>query len=497
MVRPMSDAARILVVDDEESICFAFKRYFERAGHEVAVAAAAKSGVELYRSFRPDVTFLDIRLPDRDGLEVLAELRRLDPEARVIIITAYGTLETAARAAGGQAFDYLVKPLDLDRAAALVGQALAARDAARRAGQRSATPLHRGWGLDAEASPEAEEGARVIGSSAAMQEVYRQIGRVAQSDSAVLIRGQTGTGKEVIARAIHAHSRRRDGPFVAVNCGALPENLVESELFGYVQGAFSGAQADKRGRFEMADGGTLFLDEVGELPLHAQVKLLRFLDCQIVERLGSVEAVQVNARILAATNRDLDGAVEAGQFRRDLFYRLAVVRIEVPTLARRGGDIAELARHFLAALTRPAGPPALSAEAMELLERYSWPGNVRELRNAMEHAVTLSGGAVILPAHLPEAVRSGRAAPAERSPIPLRGDWSLDAARSDAERLLEQYLSLLGAEDGRLYAAAIEPLERAMVRRALEQAGGNQSAAAKILGLHRNTLRKKIAELGM
>jgi len=458
---------RLLVIDDEESICFAFRRYFERRGCAVEVAASGKEGVERFKAARPGVVFLDVRLPDADGLDVLDVLRRIDPDARVIVITAYGSLETVTRAMRGKAFDFLVKPLDLDRAAELVGEATAP------AGGRPAGPTPPG--------PGEEGGARLVGSSPAMQEVYKRIGRVAQTGAAVLIRGETGTGKELVARAIHEHSGRRDGPFVAVNCGALPENLVESELFGYVRGAFSGADGDKPGRFEAADGGTLFLDEVAELPPAAQVKLLRFLDSQTVERLGSVRPVHVNVRILAATNRDVRKAIEAGLFREDLFYRLAVVQVTLPRLAQRDQDIGELAEHFLAERRRHGeGAVHLSDEALAVLGRHDWPGNVRELRNAVEHAAIVCGADVILPSHLPEAVARPGPAPPERA----------DAAA-------QAYVNALDLGQDAWQEKAVGPLERALIRRAMARAGGNQSAAAELLGVHRNTLRAKLRQLGL
>jgi two-component system nitrogen regulation response regulator GlnG len=314
-----------------------------------------------------------------------------------------------------------------------------------------------------------------------MQEVYKQIGRVSQCDAAVLIQGCTGTGKELVARAIHDYSARRNQPFVAVNCGALPEHLVESELFGYQRGAFTGAAADKPGRFESASGGTLLLDEVGDLPLAAQVKLLRFLDSQTIERLGSVQSIKLDVRILAATNRDLHEAIAAGRFRSDLYYRLAVIQIQLPSLSQRREDILPLARHFLCAFAGAGRVPAISDAAAALLEQYPWPGNVRELRNAIEHAAVVCGDSLVLPAHLPQVVQA----------------YAPHRPQGSAQALIEQYLSLLNAEDGAIHPTAVAALEKAMISRALEQCGGSQSAAAAKLGLHRNTLRIKIRELGL
>jgi len=462
----MTLSADILIIDDEEAICFAFKRYFESRGARVEVASSAADGLARYRDKQPDVTFLDVRLPDRNGLEVLDELRRDDPDACIVVMTAYGSLKTVTRAVNGKAFDYLVKPLDLKRAGELVEQAVASRRAPQRA-----------------AAGEARASGDIVCASAAMQEVFKRVIQVAQVDSAILISGQTGTGKEVVARAVHDHSRRKAGPFVAVNCGALPENLVESELFGYVRGAFSGADSDKPGRFESADGGTLFLDEVGELSLAAQVKLLRFLDSQMVERLGSLRGRQVDVRIVAATNRDLTRALEEGVFRRDLYYRLAVVEIALPPLRERVDDILPLAQHFLACMEDSRSTArTISAQAAERLQRYPWPGNVRELRNAVEHAAAVCAGTTILPAHLPHAVQNG---------LPAA------TAANDAQDLLDRYIQTIQAPGGQLYRSAVEPLEKALIRHALQETGGNQSAAAEKLGLHRNTLRTKIREFGL
>ena len=324
----------------------------------------------------------------------------------------------------------------------------------------------------------------LVGSSRVMQEVYKRIGLLAQSEAGVLILGETGTGKELVARAIHEHSARRGKPFVAVNCGAIPETLMESELFGHVRGAFTGASVDRAGRFEAADGGTLLLDEVGELPAPAQVKLLRVLDSQVVERVGSTESIRLDVRILAATNRDLRGAVAAGTFREDLYYRLAIMQIDVPTLRDRREDIVPLAQHFLA--QRVGGDVSLEIDpaAAQLLERYGWPGNVRQLRNAMHHAAVVCGGGPILPEHLPEEVRRN-------------GAPSATAETSDADRHLAAFLDALPAQPGEQYDTAVGKLERELISRALHDSNGNQSQAAEGLGLHRNTLRKKIRQLGL
>ncbi|MDP6634611.1 MAG: sigma-54 dependent transcriptional regulator [Phycisphaerae bacterium] len=461
-----SDKKSILVIDDEESICTAFSKFFGRRGWDVRVAASGADGMDAYRRQRPDVAFLDVRLPDSNGLDVLDELRSLDPDACIVMITAYGGMKTVMRSIEGKAFDYLTKPLDLDYAEELALRALQPRDAVDKSGAAL-------W------PPKGSEGP-IIGSSSAMQGVYKRIAKIAQLDSAVLILGPTGTGKELIARAIHEHGARRSGPFIPVNCGSLPEHLVESELFGHVRGAFTGAESDRTGRFEAADGGTLFLDEVGELPSAAQVKLLRVLDSQIIERVGSVKPIGLDVRILAATNRNLTEDVRTGRFRSDLYYRLAVMHVELPPLTDRREDIVPLAKHFLALLTgAEKAPAALDPLVERALQEHTWPGNVRELKNAVEHAAAVAPGERISPEDLPASVRQ----------------TSLQADDGHAvERIARDLLAAL-PHGGGLYRRAIEPVERAVICEALKRCGGNQSEAADLLGLHRNTLRKKLREL--
>ncbi len=453
---------QLIVIDDEDSICLAFKRFFERRGWQVQTCATGQAGMDACLNSEPDLVFLDVRLPDIDGLQVLDQLMAKKPQLQVVVISAYGSLETVTQAVKGKAFDYLAKPIDLDRAVELAERAV---EQAR----------------EEEDGPAAEKpsGSRIIGTSHIMQEVYKRIGLVAQTDSSVLIMGETGTGKELVARAIHEHSARQGEPFVAVNCGALPENLIESELFGYEKGAFTGADQPRAGRFEAANGGTLFLDEVGELPLPMQVKLLRVLDDQIVERLGSQKPIPLNVRILAATNRQLVDEVSDGRFRSDLFYRLNVIHIALPPVHDRREDIPQLARHFLALLSQ-GKTPAISRQAMGILRSHPWPGNVRELRNAMEHAIVVAGGARILPEHLPASVR----------------DQSGVAAKDKSgDDLIRRYVRELGDAQEDLYKMAIEPLERILLETALSRCGGNQSVAAGILGIHRNTMRNKIRAL--
>ncbi len=463
---PESDTRepRLLVIDDEDSICLAFRRFFERRGWTVNVCSSGGDGRAAFERESPDVTFLDIRLPDADGLEVLRELHERRPGAAVIMITAFGGLETVVGSLQADAYDYLPKPIDLDEALKLAERALE---------QRRSAP-----GAPA---PPAASGEQLVGASPAMQAVYKRIAVLARDECSVLLLGETGTGKEMVARAIHAHSRRSDGPFVAVNCGGLPETLVESELFGHVRGSFTGADADRTGRFEAAEGGTLFLDEVGELPESTQVKLLRVLDSRQIERVGSTHPRQLDVRIVAATNRDLFAAVRNGRFRADLYYRLAVVQVELPPLRERRTDILPLAEHFIAAAGRGTGAGRIDPDAAEALRDYDWPGNVRELRNAVQHALAVSPGGPVRLEDLPD-------------PLRRPGDGAEDGA-SDAPA--QRYVRQVPDAAGSLWSAGIEPVERELIRRAMRECDGNRSEAAELLGIHRNTLRKKLRELGL
>ncbi|MFA4943860.1 MAG: sigma-54 dependent transcriptional regulator [Lentisphaeria bacterium] len=457
----------LLIIDDEEAIRYAFCRHFAARGHRVAAAATLAAGLAALQRQPPDLLFLDLCLPDGNGLDLLARLRTERPALPVVAITAYGSLDTVVKALEGKAFDYLPKPFDLALADALVRKAEAALAAA------------------AEPGPEAgavRDRCGFVGRSPAIQEVFKQLVRAAATDASLLLLGETGTGKELAARTLHQLSPRRAGPFVAVNCGALPETLVESELFGHAKGAFTGATADRPGRFEQASGGTLFLDEIADLPLPAQVKLLRVLDTRQVEPLGGTAARDVDLRIVAATNRDLQRDVAAGCFRADLYYRLCVVQIRLPPLRERRDDLPLLASHFLDRFT--AGRCTLAPATLDRLRAAEWPGNVRELRNALEHACLAAGGAgPLLPDHLPPSLRGAAGGTAAAAP-PAAGP-----------ELLRQWLEALAAAadaPGRLYARALGLLEQELFRLALERTGGNRSAAADLLGLHRNTLARKL-----
>ncbi|MFP4054792.1 MAG: sigma-54-dependent transcriptional regulator [Phycisphaerae bacterium] len=456
----------LLIIDDEESICLAFRRFFDRREWNVRIASTAAEGRTSFRQSRPSAVFLDVRLPDGDGLELLRELMEIDPSVPVIMITAYGGLDTVMRSMEGRAFDYLPKPIDLARA------------------EQMAERAWETWGQPSAATPRAEPRSEetIIGSSPAMQSVFKRVAVLSRSDCNVLLLGQTGTGKELIARAIHRHSNRAGKPFVAVNCGAIPENLVESQLFGHVRGAFTGAERDQVGKFEAADGGTLFLDEIGELPPAAQVKLLRVLDSQTVERVGSTESRRLDVRVLAATNRDLPADAEQGRFRADLYYRLAVVQVELPPLAERREDILPLAERFLVDAGHGPGVPQFTIPAARALRAYAWPGNVRELKNAMLHVQAVSPGGAVRREDLPESVR--------------RADGESSAECAYPHGAVE-YLTRLTLQPGSAHAQALEPVEREVIRLALARCEGNRSEAAEFLGLHRNTLRNRMRQLGL
>jgi two-component system nitrogen regulation response regulator GlnG len=468
----------LLVVDDEPSILLAFRRAFQGAdGLEVLTAPTAAEGLELARQRRPDVAVLDINLPDLPGLEVLRRLREVDARSPVIFITGHSTTDTAIEAMKLGAYEYLLKPLELPQLRAVVNKAVA---------------ISRAMSVPAVLAPDAavdERADAIVGRCAAMQEVYKAVGRVAAQGVTVLITGETGTGKELVARAVYQHSRRAAGPFLAINCAAIPETLLESELFGHEKGAFTGADRRRIGKFEQCHGGTLFLDEVADMTAPTQAKLLRLLQEQRFERLGGNETVQTDVRVLAATNRDLGAEVAAGRFRRDLFYRLGVFTIHLPPLRERGDDLTLLVQHYLRRYGRELGKEvkAVAPEAMELLRRHPWPGNVRELQSVLKQALLLATGPVLLPDFLPPALHPH---PAE-APVVLP-----DGAPADPG--LEQFLDeriRAGSED--LYAEALRRLERSLLTHVLRHTGGNQLQAARILGITRGSLRAKLRDLGI
>ena len=449
----MADPFRILVVDDEPAQRELVAGFLRKHGFDVVEAGGGREAVARFKQEAFDLVLTDQRMPDLSGLEVLEAVRSTSPETAVVIITAYGTIETAVSAVKAGAADYLTKPLNLDD---LLHRVHRVRERQRLVAENRELR---------EALAERYRVEGIIGDSGRMQEVLSLVRRVAPSDATVLIRGESGTGKELIARALHYASPRAAGPLVKVNCAALAESLLEAELFGHEKGAFTGAVASRKGRFELADGGSIFLDEIGDLPPHLQVKLLRVLQEREFERVGSSRPIKVDVRLLAATHRNLEALVREGRFREDLYYRINVVTIMLPPLRERREDLPPLIEHFLRVFAGKNGKTVrgLTREAREALLRYDYPGNIRELENLMERAVVLTRDDVIGVEDLPLALE----APASES----------------------------GDEAGLI--AAVEGLERRMIREALAKADGTQTRAAELLGISERVLRYKLKKYGL
>ena len=457
--------SRILVVDDEQAICWALEQALEAQKHDVAVAPSAEAAFALAAKKPPDVILLDVRLPGLDGLSALARLRELSNDAPVIVMTAFGNLATAVRAVEGGAFDYLAKPFDLDQALDLVARAVQ---------RRELVPAEPTLPTETVAADD------MVGVGPPMQNVFRRIALVAPREACVLITGESGTGKELVARAVHRFSARRDRPFLPVHMAALNPNLVESELFGHVKGAFTGAGQAREGLLSLAEGGTLFLDEIAEVPLAAQVKLLRVLEQGEIIPVGGNQPQKLNIRILAATHQDLERKVADGVFRHDLFFRLNVFQVHLPPLRERREDIAALAEHFLRRL-EPRALPLLPATA-EFLTRQAWFGNVRELRNALEHAVIVAVGGPLQPEHFPAAST-------------LAGGTPTDQLRRAVLAWLAERTKGVGLEPPvNLYEELLACVEPPLLEELMRRLQGNRWVAAQWLGLNRATVRKKLGK---
>lgn len=467
---------RLLVIDDESSIQLSIKAVFHRTDVTVLGAESADEGIRLTAEQSPDVILLDIKLGVDSGLEVFHELRRIDPRCLIIFITGFGTTETAIEAMKLGAYDYLTKPLDATQLKRVVEQALAIS-------QLIHVPAIMDEGERPEDKPD-----RLIGSGPAMQGVCKQIGRVAPQDVNVLVLGESGTGKELVARALYHHSRRSQTPFLAINCAAITESLLESELFGHERGAFTGADRRRIGKFEQCNGGTLFLDEVGDMAPHTQAKILRLLQERCFERVGGNESITVDVRIVAATNQDLDRLIEAGRFRKDLYYRLSGVTITLPPLRERHEDVAELAHYFLFRYNRQLGTAlqSISEDALELLQAYPWPGNVRELQNVIRQSIIVAAGPTILPEFLPADVLQHEPSESE-SHFDIAG-----LADLDWQNLPQTIRSWIDSGESDLYRRAREKFDRLIIGEAMQHVGGNRSQAGKILGLSHVTLRAKL-----
>ena len=450
----------ILVADDDASIRSLLKQLLVDEGFAVLEASTGIEVVDKVKESSPDLVIMDVRMPELDGIEALARLKSTNPKTAVLIMTAFGSSNAAIRAMELGAFDYITKPFELDKISHSVKRVLDYQD------------------LTAEVEVLRDEISslvqteRIVGNSPAMQEVYKTIGKVAKADATVLITGESGTGKELVAEALHFNSNRLSGPMVKVSCAALPETLLEAELFGHEKGSFTGAMTQRRGRFEMADKGTIFLDEIGEMTVPTQTKLLRVLQERKIERIGSNLPIKVDIRIIVATNKDLQKQVEQSKFRDDLYYRLNVINIHMPPLRDRKEDIPSLVEHFLAKhrYSATAQPAAISEEAIRRLMEYNWPGNVRELENVIERAVVLSRGQIITSRELPFGEH-------------VDGEHEDENEDVSAERSF--------------FKKSVSQFEKDLIMKALKDAGGNRSKAAEMLGIYRRLLYAKIKEYGL
>jgi len=465
----------LLVVDDDRSILFAFRRAFRDVGLELLTAESGAEGLALVGQHHPDVVVLDVRLPDQSGLEVFHKVRKHDARTPVVLITGQATADTAIEAMKLGAYDYLFKPLELVQLRQVIDGALAI----------SRTTHLPAVVVGAAAADDRADA--IIGRCPAMQEVYKAIGQVAPQDVTVLITGETGTGKELVARAIHQHSSRAQGPFLALNCAAQTETLLESELFGHEKGAFTGADRLHIGKFEQCHGGTLFLDEIGDMSSMIQSKVLRILQEKTFERLGGSETIRANVRLLAATNRELPALMEQGRFRKDLYYRLNIFSISLPPLRQRGGDLALLVDHYLRRYSREMAKEvkSIAPQALAVLERHRWPGNVRELQGVLKQALVRANGSVLLPEFLPARMSE----PGTAGELP-------EGAIIDAsiQQLVERKLAV---ESTDLYRDCVRWMERRLLTKVLEHTGGSQRQAARILGITRGSLSNKLRDLGI
>jgi len=465
----MSARAHILLVEDDASAASSLRTVLEDEGHAITPVMNGRDGLRMAVEGKFDLVLSDWRLPGISGLDLVRQLHTAKPRLPIILMTAHGTTDTAIEATRNGAYDYLLKPFEMPELIELVHKAL---DSSRQS-------------VEIEAGRVLAGRTAIIGNSRAMQAIYKELGRIAAHPVSVLIRGETGTGKELIAQAIVQYSDRAAGPFIAVNCAAIPETLLESELFGHEKGAFTGADARRIGRFEQANGGTLFLDEIGDMPLNTQAKLLRVLQERVIQRVGGKETIPVEVRVIAATHRNLETAIASKEFREDLFYRLNVVVIDLPSLRQRSEDVPDLVRYFLRRYGEELGmkEPAIQPDALEFLSRQPWPGNVRELENTVRKVLLSSRGFTITQTQVEEVCRGTRV-PANATPtLATLADELLQAASR--------------GEHENAYSMLIEMSERELLGRAMELTNGNQARAARWLGISRLTLREKLHKLGL
>jgi len=472
--------SKLLLIDDDQDVSYSIRRNLESPEIELTTASSGEEGLKVIPQLKPDLVLMDIRMGGINGLETLRRIRQMDSKQLVILMTAYGTPQTAIEAMKLGAYDYLLKPFDVAKLKEVIGNALnAARDMKQVV---SYQPF-----LESE---DYELG--IVGRSEPMQQVFKLIGQLAVSDATALITGESGTGKELVARAIYHHSNRNTQPFLAVNCAAIPEQLLESELFGHERGSFTGATTQRIGKFEQCNRGTLFLDEIGDMTPATQTKILRVLQSGTFERVGGNAPIHVDVRIIAATNKPLEQAVAARQFREDLFYRLNVVRVQLPALRDRREDIPLLVNYFLKKIARDQQrePKSIAASAVKALEKFHWPGNVRELENILRRAHVIAKSEAILPADLPTEITGQSGASALVATPASAGE----AAASDAAGLARQ-LFQIAKRNPKL--KVIPAVERELVIEALKETQNNQVQAAKLLGITRATLRKRIEKFGI
>ncbi len=471
---------RLLLVDDDPDLILAqIHSVFSGSQHRIEVARTGEGGIRSVTEWAPDVVLLDLRLPDLSGLDVYQRIRQIDARIPVLFITAATEAHHAIEAMKQGAYDYLIKPLDTKHLQRVVGQAL------------ELSRLSREPAVVAESLLEEERGDVIIGCCPSMLEVFKAIGRVASQDVTVLITGESGTGKELVARAIYQHGARAKGPFLAINCAAIPDPLLESELFGHEKGAFTGAERRRIGKFEQCSGGTLFLDEVGDMPLATQTKVLRLLQDQAFERVGGNETIQTDVRLIAATNRDLEEEAARGEYRPDLYYRLSVFTIHLPPLCQRSDDLPMLVHHYIRRFNRELGREvrAVTPEAMDLLRGYPWPGNIRELQSILKQTLLRVNGPLVTVESLPAPVLAHAVQPRAEAIAPIR-----DPARSGIESFLRQELQDSGED---LYQHVHRQVDQRLLPLVLQTTGGNQLQAAQLLGITRRTLRLKLRDLGL
>ena len=463
----------ILIVDDDVQLRRSFEKLLTEEGHSVQTAATGEDAVEMVRESLLDVVITDVRLPGMNGLEAFEAIRKIEPKLPVIVMTAFGTTETAIEATKLGAYDYVLKPFEIPDILSLLDQALHAGRFMRKR-------------VQIDVAPEATSAEAIVGRSKSMQEVYKAIGRVAPTDATVLVRGESGTGKELVARAIYQHSLRADKPFLVINCVAIPETLLESELFGYEKGAFTGAVSRRVGKIQQAHGGTIFLDEIGDMPFSIQAKILRLLQEKRIERLGGREAIPVDVRIIAATNRDLETALAEGRFREDLYYRLKVVTLWLPPLRDRLDDVPLLADYFLARFSHEMGinNPGINKDAKSMLHNHPWQGNVRELSNALQKALIFSRGGPIGMEDISKVIGSER--------MPEEPGGTVEGAIREWIRH-----TLIADTEKDRFNALMDRFGSMLISEALKFTGGNRSRAAELLGISRPTLLSKIEKYGI